>query len=98
MVRYGVPQGLLLFLIFINNLSLTLKNVISSDGLYADDTTLYDIQPNKAQIENNLQHAFDLLHTWCLENWMLLHGRQSISFIVYTSGTNSPGLVFENKN
>ena len=42
-------------------------------NLYADDTTLYDIQSNKAQIENNLQHVLNLLHTWCLENGMLLN-------------------------
>ena len=26
-------------------------------------TTLYDIQDNKGQIENNLQHVLNLLHT-----------------------------------
>ena len=44
-----------------------------SSYLYADGTTLYDIQLNKAQIENNLQHALDLLHAWCLENGLLLN-------------------------
>ena len=76
-VRYGVPQGSilgpLLFVIFINDLLLTLKNVICSVDLYADDSTLYDIQLNKAQIENNRQNALDLLQTWCLENGMLLN-------------------------
>ena len=76
-VQYRVPQwliiGSLLFLIFINDLLLTLKDFISSIDLYADDTTLYDIQFDKVQLENNLQHVLNLLHIWCLENGMLLN-------------------------
>ena len=73
--------GPLLFLIFINDLSLNLKDIISSVDLYADDTTLYDIQASKGQIESTLQHALNLLHTLCLGNemflkWMLVTNRQ----------------------
>ena len=71
-IRSGVPQGYtlgpLLFLIFINDLPLFLKDAVYSVDLYADDTTLYEIGFDKDVLENNLQHALNLLKTWCLEN------------------------------
>ena len=41
--------------------------------LYADDTTLYEIGFDKDVLENNLQHALNLLKTWCLENGMVIN-------------------------
>ena len=76
-VLCGVPQGSilgpLLFLLFINDLPLTLKNVVSATDLYADDTTIYDVQTDKAVLSANLQTALNLLKTWCRENGMLLN-------------------------
>ena len=47
-VSFGVPQvsilGVLMFLIFINDLPLVLENSVSSTESYADDTSIYDIQ------------------------------------------------------
>ena len=58
-ISYGVPQesilGPLLFLLFINDLPLYTNNVFTD--LFADDTTLYDLQDSMEQIENNLQSA-----------------------------------------
>ena len=53
---YGVCEGSilgpLLFLLFINDLPLYTSNVFTD--LYANDTTLYDVQDSMEQIKNNL--------------------------------------------
>ena len=77
MVSCGVPQGSILgplfFLIFINDLPLSLETSITSVNLYADDTTIYDVQPNKEKLEGNLQKSLTLLDKWCKENGLLLN-------------------------
>lgn len=75
-VTCGVPQGSilgpLLFLIFINDLPLTLQEPTVVD-LYADDTTFYDFQYDINKLESNLQYALNALHTWCRQNGMVLN-------------------------
>ena len=73
----GVPQGSilgpLLFLLFINDLPISLKNSPISVDLYADDTTLYFTALDRNTLETELQRALDLVLTWCLENGMLIN-------------------------
>ena len=65
--------GALLFSIFTNDLPLFSSESVASIDLYADDTTLYDIQLNKQTLESNLQKSLTLLSTWCKENGILLN-------------------------
>ena len=76
-VMCGVPQGSilgpLLFLLFINDLPLSLKDLPISVDLYADDATLYSTALDKISLETNIQKALDSVHTWCLENGLLIN-------------------------
>ena len=86
-ISYGVPQGSilgpLLFLLFINDLPLYTNNVFTD--LYADDTTLYDIQDSVEQIENNLQSALNNLNSWCRSNGMILNSSKTKVMVVTTN-------------
>ena len=85
-ISYGVPQGSilgpLLFLLFINDLPLYTSNVFTD--LYADDTTLYDVQDSMEQIENNLQSSLNNLQIWCRNNGMILNSSKTKVMLVTT--------------
>ena len=86
-VTCGVPQGSilgpLLFLLFINDIPLYTKNVYTD--LYADDTTLYDIQSSQDTIELNLQSALQQLNIWCKGNGMLLNSAKTKVMLITTN-------------
>ena len=86
-VTCGVPQGSilgpLLFLLFINDLPLYTNNV--STDMYADDTTLSDIQTSQEAIERNLQIALNELHIWCKNNGMVLNSAKTKVMLITTN-------------
>ena len=87
-ISSGVPQGSilgpLLFLIFINDLPLVLsKNGLAID-LYADDTTIYDIQSDLETLRSNLQESLLILQRWCRENGMLLNTEKTKVMLITT--------------
>ena len=49
------------------------KNFPMSVELYADDTTLYSTALDKISLETKIQKVLDSVHTWCLENGMLIN-------------------------
>ena len=85
-ISYGVPQGSilgpLLFLLFINDLPLYTSNVFTD--LYADDTTLYDVQDSMEQIGNTLQSSLNNLQIWCRSNGMILNSSKTKVMLVTT--------------
>ena len=56
-IKFGVPQGSILgpLVLFINDLTLVLENIYTATDLYADDTTVYDVQTNVQTLERNLE-------------------------------------------
>ena len=89
-IKYGVPQGSilgpLLFLLFINDLPLYTD--VFAD-LYADDTTLYEINSSKSEIETKLQKAFSDLAQWCRLNGMVINIDKTKAMIVTTGQKRS---------
>ena len=53
--------------------------------LYADDTTVYDIQDSVEQIETNLQSTLNNLHAWCRDNGMILNSSKTKVLLVTTT-------------
>ena len=76
-VKMGVPQGSILgpflFLIYINDLSYTLRNCDSNITLYADDTILYSADTNlyRACVKN--RETLAILCNWCNLNRLTIN-------------------------
>ena len=58
-------------------------NNVSAD-LYADDTTLYDVQNSVEMIEHNLQTGLNQLHIWCKSNGMVLNSAKTKVMLITT--------------
>lgn len=100
-VSCGMPKGSILgpvlFLLFINDLPLTLKEVVSAVNLYAGDNTIYDQQTDKTLFQRNLQSALNLLHIWYKENGMLLNTDKTKVMFMKTRTSNSVRRCFSFK-
>ncbi len=85
-VTCGVPQGSilgpLLFLLCINDLPLYTNNVITD--LYADDTTLYEVNDSIEDIQIKLQLALNNLDMWCKVNGMLVNTDKTKLMLIAT--------------
>ena len=84
-IHSGVPQGSILgpalFLLFINDLPLALKNNI---GIYADDSTLYASAPTLAEVEEKIRPDIDAVSMWAKENKMKMHPAKTKYSIIST--------------
>ena len=85
----GVPQGSilgpLLFVLFINDLPLHVQENGSYIDIYADDTTVYDVNVSKNVVERNLQTALDNVESWCKLNGMVINAAKTKVLLITTA-------------
>ena len=58
-------------------------NIYSTD-LYADDSTIYDMQDDLETLQRNLQHSLLSLQIWCKRNGMLLNTDKTKLMLITT--------------
>ena len=61
-----------------------LGDKITSVDLFADDTTLYDINKNKSNLERNLNASLKILEKWCSHNGMQLNTDKTKVMLITT--------------
>ena len=85
-INRGVPQGSilgpLLFLLFINDLPLSLTHTRCL--LYADDTTIYASHKNTTTLEHQLDTDLSNVYLWCSNNLLFINPTKT-TFMLFHS-------------
>ena len=67
----GSCLGPLLFLVYINDLSLVVKN--SKGTMYADDTSIYRCFKDMSQLNKEINEDLEKLDEWLMSNKLFLN-------------------------
>ena len=86
-LKYGVPLGsivgLLLFLLYVNDLHQSLSD--AGSYLYADDTCIFYQRGDVNEIENVLNKEFSSLCQWVIDNRLSIHfGEDKTKLILFS--------------
>ena len=86
-IKTGVPQGSvlgpLLFLLYINDLPLHLRDELTNT-LFADDASIHTASKSMSELNVRLQNGLNEVNDWCLKNCMSIHPDKTKSMVITT--------------
>ena len=81
-ISIGVPQGSLLFLIYVNDINWHVH--LGACNLYADDTLVYCNGSTMSELKHNIQQCVSDIHEWYNQNKLVINKSKSSVMLATT--------------